>query len=35
VLAAIASHGTLNPVEIPDTGSLRGDMLALLGDVND
>ena len=35
VLAAIASHGTLNPVEIPDTGSLRGDVLALLGDVND
>jgi AcrR family transcriptional regulator len=35
VLAAIANHGTINPVEIPDTGSLRGDMLALLGDVND
>ncbi len=35
VLAAIASHGTLNPVEIPDTGSLRDDMLALLGDASD
>jgi len=35
VLAAIASHGGLNPVEIPDTGSLRDDMLALLGDVNE
>jgi AcrR family transcriptional regulator len=35
VIAAIASHGRSNPVEIPDTGSLRGDMLALLGDVNE
>jgi AcrR family transcriptional regulator len=35
VLAAIANHGAVNPVEIPDTGSLRGDMFALLGDVND
>ena len=34
VLAAIANHGSMNPVEIPDTGSLRGDMLALLGEVN-
>src|SRR5271156_3535431 len=30
VLAAIASHGSLNPVDIPDTGSLRGDLVALL-----
>jgi AcrR family transcriptional regulator len=35
VMAAIANHGTINPVEIPDTGSLRGDMLALLGNIND
>jgi AcrR family transcriptional regulator len=35
VMAAIANHGTMNPVDIPDTGSLRGDMLALLDDVND
>ena len=35
VLAAIADHGRSNPVEIPDTGSLRGDMLALLGDINE
>jgi AcrR family transcriptional regulator len=35
VLAAIADYGKRHPVEIPDTGSLRGDMLALLGSVND
>jgi AcrR family transcriptional regulator len=35
VMAAIANHGTVNPVELPDTGSLRGDMLALLGNIND
>jgi AcrR family transcriptional regulator len=29
VLAAIAEYGRTHPVEIPDTGSLRGDMLAL------
>jgi AcrR family transcriptional regulator len=34
-MAAIAHYGTKHPVEIPDTGSLRGDMLALLGGVND
>ena len=34
-MAAIAHYGEKHPVEIPDTGSLRGDMLALLGDVND
>ena len=35
VLAAISGYGKAHPVEIPDTGSLRGDMLALLGSVND
>jgi AcrR family transcriptional regulator len=30
VLAAIRYYGTTNPVDIPDTGSLRGDMVALL-----
>ena len=35
VIAAIAYYGSTHPVEIPDTGSLRGDMLALLGSVND
>jgi AcrR family transcriptional regulator len=34
-MAAIAHYGQQHPVEIPDTGSLRGDMLALLGGVND
>ena len=31
VLAAIRHYGETRPVEIPDTGSLRGDMIALLG----
>ena len=31
VLAAIRHYGTAHPVDIPDTGSLRGDMVALLG----
>jgi AcrR family transcriptional regulator len=31
VLAAIGHYGTAHPVDIPDTGSLRGDMIALLG----
>jgi AcrR family transcriptional regulator len=35
VMAAIRHYGTTRPVEIPDTGSLRGDMFALLGVVND
>jgi AcrR family transcriptional regulator len=35
VLAAIAEYGKTHPVEIPDTGSLRDDMLTLLGSVND
>jgi AcrR family transcriptional regulator len=34
-MAAIRHYGTTRPVEIPDTGSLRGDMFALLGAVND
>ena len=34
-MAAIAHYGAKHPVGIPDTGSLRGDMLALLGGVND
>jgi AcrR family transcriptional regulator len=31
VLGAIRHYGETHPVEIPDTGSLRGDMIALLG----
>ncbi len=34
VLAAIRHYGATRPVEIPDTGSLRGDMIALLGAVS-
>ena len=30
VLDAIQYYGATNPVELPDTGSLRGDMIALL-----
>jgi AcrR family transcriptional regulator len=30
VLAAIQHYSTTNSVEVPDTGSLRGDMIALL-----
>ena len=30
VLAAIGHYGATHPVHIPDTGSLRGDMIALL-----
>ena len=30
VIAAIRHYGTTHPVDIPDTGSLRGDMIALL-----
>lgn len=33
-LAAIRHQGARDPVDEPDTGSLRGDLLALLGDVN-
>ena len=35
VLAAIAAYGLAHPVEVPDTGSLRGDMIALLEAIND
>jgi AcrR family transcriptional regulator len=35
VLAAIGHYGTTYPVEIPDTGSLRGDMVALLSGFSD
>lgn len=31
VIAAIRHYGTAHPVDVPDTGSLRGDMIALLG----
>jgi AcrR family transcriptional regulator len=31
VLAAIRHYGSTHPVEIPDTGSLRGDLIELLG----
>ncbi len=30
VIAAIRHYGTTHPVDLPDTGSLRGDMIALL-----
>lgn len=30
VIAAIRHYGTAHPVDFPDTGSLRGDMIALL-----
>jgi AcrR family transcriptional regulator len=30
VIAAIRHYGTTHPPEVPDTGSLRGDMIALL-----
>ena len=30
VIAAIRHYGTTHPVDIPDTGSLRGDLIALL-----
>jgi AcrR family transcriptional regulator len=35
VLAALQHYGQTRRIEIPDTGSLRGDMLALLGNVSD
>lgn len=34
VLAAIRHYGDTHPVEIPDTGNLRDDMVALLQNVN-
>jgi AcrR family transcriptional regulator len=35
VLAALRHYGEMRPVPVPDTGSLRGDMLELLNAVND
>jgi AcrR family transcriptional regulator len=35
VLAAIAAYGLAHPVEKANTGSLHGDMLALLNAIND
>ncbi len=35
VLAAIRHYGKTRPVTIPDTGSLRGDLLAFLHGIND
>jgi AcrR family transcriptional regulator len=35
VLAAIGDYGRTHPVEAPDTGSLRGDMYALLDTFSD
>jgi AcrR family transcriptional regulator len=32
VLAAIRHYGATHPVDVPDTGSLRGDMIALLNE---
>ena len=34
-LAAIRHYRQTHPVEIPDTGTLRGDMLGLLRGIND
>ncbi len=30
MLAAVSHHASLDPIETPDTGTLRGDVLALL-----
>ena len=35
VLAALRHYGRTHEIEIPDTGSLRGDMIALLSNVSD
>ncbi len=35
VIAAIGHYGKTRPVEIPDTGTLRGDVLGLLRGIND
>ena len=35
VIAAIGHYGKTRPVEVPDTGTLRGDMLGLLRGIND
>jgi AcrR family transcriptional regulator len=34
VLAAIRHYGVTHPVDVPDTGSLRGDMIAALSNVS-
>jgi AcrR family transcriptional regulator len=34
-IAAIGHYGKTRPVEVPDTGTLRGDMLGLLRGIND
>lgn len=33
-LAALRERGDVDPVELPDTGTLRGDLLAMLTDLN-
>lgn len=35
VLAALRQRGDSDPLEAPDTGSLRGDLIALLTELND
>jgi AcrR family transcriptional regulator len=35
VVAAMSHYGATHPVDIPDTGSLRGDMLAFLANISD
>ena len=35
VIAAIGHYGKTRPIEVPDTGTLRGDMLGLLRGIND
>jgi AcrR family transcriptional regulator len=35
VVAAMGHYGATHPVDIPDTGSLRGDMLAFLASISD
>lgn len=34
VLAALQNRGDTDPVELPDTGTLRGDLVSLLTDLN-
>jgi AcrR family transcriptional regulator len=34
-LAAISHYGVVHPIDVPDTGSLRGDMFAVLRSLND
>jgi AcrR family transcriptional regulator len=35
VIAAIRHYGKMHPIDIPDTGNLRSDLIALLGNVSD